>query len=332
MRPRAGWHSQRAMVCGSLGLVTVTVLPTMRASLRQLSTDADWWAVRALIVATQAIAPPGWNWEIRRWDGSRFHRETPEQSRVLQGGVGLWEVDGRLVAAIHSEDGGDAHLQLHPDCRWLQPQMLDWAEAHLARGVDGRTMLRVYANDYDLDRRALLFERGYTMTDEGGWTRWLRFGAWQTPKARIGAPYRLATTSNASAPADASRMAHLLNASFGRTQHTAAEYLAFMTGSPSFSHGLNLVAVAPDGSFAAHVGVTYDATNRLGIFEPVCTHPLHLRHGLASNLMFEGMRRLLELGARSACVDTGDMEPANALYRACGFTEEYRGHWFELAR
>jgi len=45
--------------------------------------------------------------------------------------------------------------------------------------------------------------------------------------------------------------------------------------------------------------------------------------------MLEGMRRLLELGALSATVETGDMEPANALYRVCGFTEEYRGHDFE---
>jgi hypothetical protein len=28
-------------------------------------------------------------------------------------------------------------------------------------------------------------------------------------------------------------------------------------------------------------------------------------------------------------VETGDMEPANALYRVCGFTEEYRGHDYE---
>ena len=41
------------------------------------------------------------------------------------------------------------------------------------------------------------------------------------------------------------------------------------------------------------------------------------------------MRRLRDLGALSATVETGDMEPANALYRACGFTDEYRGHDYE---
>jgi predicted N-acetyltransferase YhbS len=124
-------------------------------------------------------------------------------------------------------------------------------------------------------------------------------------------------------------MAALLNAAFGRSQHTAAEYMAFMRGSPSFSHDLNLVALAADDSFAAHVGVTYEPINRMAVFEPVCTHPDHLRKGLARSLIYEGMRRLRALGADSACVGSGDAEAANALYRACGFNEEYHGSWFE---
>jgi GNAT superfamily N-acetyltransferase len=156
----------------------------------------------------------------------------------------------------------------------------------------------------------------------------LRFGTWPIRDAPLAEPYRLATTSPATAQVDAARMADLLNAAFGRTKHTAAAYLSFMAGSPSFRHDLNLVALAPDGAFAAHVGVNYEPINRFGIFEPVCTHPDHQRKGLARALMLEGMRRLKALGAISATVETGDMEPANALYRTCGFTEEYRGHDF----
>jgi predicted N-acetyltransferase YhbS len=119
-------------------------------------------------------------------------------------------------------------------------------------------------------------------------------------------------------------MASLLNAAFGRTIHSGAEYRTFVSRSPSFRHDLNLVAEAPDGSFAAHVGVTYDEANRHGIFEPVCTHPDHRRNGLAQALMFEGLRRLRAAGAATAQVETGDMGPA-ALYVTCGFGEEYRG-------
>ena len=85
------------------------------------------------------------------------------------------------------------------------------------------------------------------------------------------------------------------------------------------------MAEAEDGSFAAHVGCTYDEANRRGIFEPVCTHPEHLRLGLARSLMLLGLQRFKALGATDVFVDTGDQVAANALYEAVGFTEAYRG-------
>ena len=245
--------------------------------------------MRDLLVRTHATTPVGWNWDVRHWDGSRFHCASAEQARLKQGPVGLWEADGRLVGAMHREgSAGSTFFELDPDYRRLQEEMLDWAEAHLAREIDGRQRLELYAFEYDLTRRALFMERGYSMLDSGGWTRLVRFGTWPIPHATLAEPYRLATTSPQTAQADAERMAILLNAAFGRTQHTAAEYLPFMAGSPSFSHDLNLVAIAPDDSFAAHVGVNYDPNNHFGIFEPVCTHPAHLRKGLARALMLEG--------------------------------------------
>jgi N-acetylglutamate synthase-like GNAT family acetyltransferase len=79
--------------------------------------------------------------------------------------------------------------------------------------------------------------------------------------------------------------------------------------------------VAPDGGFAAYIGIPYDEPNRYGIFEPVCTHPDHQRKGLARALMAEGLLRLRALGAVDVTVDTGDMAAANAFYTAMGFTE-----------
>ena len=121
-------------------------------------------------------------------------------------------------------------------------------------------------------------------------------------------------------------MADLLNAAFSRDFHTAAEYHVFVTQSPSFRNDLNLVAEEPDGSFAAHVGITYDGANRRGLYEPVCTHPRHQRRGLARTLMLDGLCRLKALGAADAYVDSGEKVAANCLYDAVGFTEAYRGY------
>lgn len=291
--------------------------------------EADWWRVRDLLVRVQGRSSGGWGWEVRRWDGLRFHRAQPVLPDGIARRIGLWEDgSGRLVGVVHPEDEGaaEAYLELDPDERDLEPAMLDWAEAHLARVIDGSRSLDLVVLDGDAQRRTLLESRGYRMLEHGTWHRRLVLEGMAAPAVSLPAPYVLGTTAAATAARDAERMASLLNAAFGRTIHTPAEYTTFMARSPSFRHDLNLVALAADGSFAAHAGVTLDDVNLHGIFEPVCTHPDHLRHGLARSLMLEGLRRLRDLGAISASVETGDMEPANALYAGIGFTETHRAH------
>jgi mycothiol synthase len=146
----------------------------------------------------------------------------------------------------------------------------------------------------------------------------------EPPDPVVPEPYRLATTSTSDD--DCAHMASLLNAAFGRTVHMAREHPTFVKRSTSFDHYMNLVAVAPDGSFAAHAGVTYGEHNRHGIFEPACTRPDHRRFGLARDLMLEGLRRPVARGAQSASADMGDQVASNALNASRGFTEAHHFH------
>jgi hypothetical protein len=70
--------------------------------------DTDWWAVRDLLVRTHDAVGRAWTWDIRRWDGLRFHDEVPVLADRLAAATGCWESDdGRLVAVVHPEGGGD---------------------------------------------------------------------------------------------------------------------------------------------------------------------------------------------------------------------------------
>jgi ribosomal protein S18 acetylase RimI-like enzyme len=290
---------------------------------------ADWWRIRSLLIEAWPRNPHGSVWDIRRWDGWRFHRAELADADRLAGLIGLWETEaGRTVGAVHPEGNGDAYLEVDPDFRHLEPEMIHWAEAHLARETaDGRT-IEFWASDEDQGRREVLAAAGYRPADQAGWMRCLRFD--RLPETEAPGPaegYRFRSTE--SSDADCARMAGLLNAGFGRTVHSPAEIRNFVDFSPSFEHELNLVAVAPDGAFAATVGITYDAANRHGLIEPVCTDPDHRRLGLARGLLLEGLARLRARGALSASLDTGEGEAANALYVGCGFTE---GHHFRTWR
>ena len=293
---------------------------------RLMAGEADFWRMRDLLVASVENTPLGLTWDIRRLEGKRFYNADPAADDLLVRPVALWEDAGELVGFVVAESACDAHLQVHGDYRHLEEEMIAWAEENLAAAVPGTSQrqVEIYVYDVDVLRQRLLAGRGYVKMDMWGMLRRIRLG--KGPLAQPQAPpgYTLRTTRPRDL-AECARMADLLNAAFGRTFHNAQEYHNFAMHAPCFRPELDLVAEALDGSLAAYIGIPYDAVNRRGIFEPVCTHPDHRRRGLAQALMQEGLLRLRELGAVDATVDTGDMTPANRFYDSMGFTEAYRG-------
>jgi mycothiol synthase len=294
---------------------------------RPLQGDADFWRVRELLVATYSSTPLGFNWDVRRWDGARFHHATDDWLARCAGRVQLWATaTGQVVGAVNPEGTGDAHLQIDPKLRGIEAEMVAWAEEHLAApNPEGRRQLEIFVYDYDTQRQQLLKKRGYMQMSYGGAVRRLRVAEHKEAPTVLADGYALRTTEAADL-ANCQRIADLLNAAFDRNFHTAIEFHNFTRQAPCFRPDLDLVAVAADGAFAAYVGIAYDETNRHAVFEPVCTHPAHRRHGLARALMIEGLHRLKALGAIDVSVDTGDMIPANRLYDSIGFTEVCLGH------
>lgn len=293
---------------------------------RAYAGDDDFWRVRQLLVETYPITPTGFNWEIRRWDGWNCHR-SPAERLEFPKLVHLWETgDGTLVGAVHPEGRGDVWVELHPDYRHLEAEMLAWGEEHLSiPAEDGERQVETFVYDYDIARIRLLQMRGYEQAPYGSVFRRLRFGNRVLPSVDFPPGYRMRPT-RADDMGECERMAALLNAAFRRNVHTGEEYHTFITQSPSFRHELNLVVEAPDRSFAAHAGFTFNENNLYGIVEPVCTHPEHQRKGLARALITAGLHQLRALGATDAYLGTGDGMAANWLYEACGFNEVYHGY------
>lgn len=286
--------------------------------------ETDWPRVRALLVDIILHGAPGFAWEVRRWDGWRWHQRGAAWDPAWGQAARAWEDrDGTLLAAAHTDGAGRFALQVDPRRRDLEAAMVAWAEAALAvPGPTGEPRLATPVRDYDELRQGLLEARGWRPTGEWGVTRWQRLGSRPVAVTPVATGYT-ARPLGRDDRADAERLATLLNAAFGRTSHAAEEHLVFETHAPDYDPELHLVAAAPDGSFAAHVGVTLEPVSRLAIVEPVCTHPDHRRRGLAEALIREGLERARQRGATRACVDTGSGEAANRLYAAVGFGEVF---------
>jgi mycothiol synthase len=93
-----------------------------------------------------------------------------------------------------------------------------------------------------------------------------------------------------------------------------------MRGIAGYTPELDLVAVAPDGTFVSYCICWLDPVNKIGEFEPVGTRLAFRGKGVGKAVMLEGLRRLQAHGMQTAIViSVGNNEPAWRLYESVGF-------------
>ncbi len=238
----------------------------------------------------------------------------------------LWEQDS----------GGDLHgwALLSPEWRFFDvfvqpglhgsPQaeaMFAWAEQATARivakagGKEIRTMWISEEDDAEID---LLQKRGFILSAD-----FMRLMARPLEGAILepGLPegYRL---RHVAGEHELENRAAAQYAAFENTMPFDAysqRYLRFMR-SPVYTPDLDIVATAPDGRIAAFCIVWPDALSRVGLFEPVGTHPEFQRKGLGRAVVYEGLRRLRATGMQTAIVcAVSDNPAAYHLYESAGF-------------
>lgn len=102
-----------------------------------------------------------------------------------------------------------------------------------------------------------------------------------------------------------------------------------LRSAPGYDPRLDLVSVAPDGTFGSYCICWFDRGSRTGLFEPVGTRPACRGMGLGRAVMLEGLYRLRDLGARAAAVTAiHDNDAAIRLYESVGFKTVNREHLY----
>jgi ribosomal protein S18 acetylase RimI-like enzyme len=223
------------------------------------------------------------------------------------------------------ENDRDVFLEIHPGYRCLENEMLAWAEQdHLARRPnDGREWrLNTTVYDFDQQRARLLVRRGYRHLGLAGYKRRCTVDR-PIPVGEPPPGYEVRPVTDDKMEA----WAAVVGAAFDNPLSSAERCRSWLQA-PTNRRDLNLVAVAPDGTFASFAIVWLDEANAIGMFEPVGTHPDYRRRGLAKAVLCEGLRRLKVLGATTAYVGCGTGSDVARLYESAGFTDyDEEHHW-----
>lgn len=276
------------------------------------------------------------NWRIERWNWSRYHPmmfdpklfqgSAEANTRFWEAAVGIWEdADGGIVGVVNVETPqyGEAWFQRWPGADALLPAMLDDAEAKLVDRDKG--VLRCYVYEHDAPLQALLRERGYQKDGTHGYYD-SEYVIDKAPAVELPQGYAVRSMAQGG---DVALRCKVQGLGFNHPDPadwcTVLQYKRVQEA-PDYRPDLDLYVRGPDGEYVSCCIVWYDARNRLGIFEPVCTHPDFRRQGLGRAVIMEGIRRVAALGAETAQVGSGQ-----PFYGAIGFERKYVSYPWEKA-
>lgn len=279
----------------------------------------DLERVRELLIATQKLNWTRHNWSLHRWESWRYLRDDLAGFPIEK--IRLWETEaGELVAVAHPRDPGEVVIQVHPDYRDIEPEILAWAQTELAiRAPTGKRILETWVYDYDDYRQMLLAQQRFRRQ------RTHRHHRWRSLRAPVEAPYvpegytlrevRLTETDDA-------LVADLLR--YCREPAPSAAAIANFRQSPNYQSHLHLVMEDEGGEVISHCSALMNTTSQDAQITPACTHPEHRLQGLATGLLLEILRRLRSAGVQRAYVRCGDDHLINTMYERAGFRDYHR--------
>ena len=292
----------------------------MTITVRHYSHPEDYRRISEFLIAHHEPGNRDGNWLEPAWEYMHHH---PMLDGLSLDRIGLWEDGGELVAVAHYEwHLGEAFFQFHSAYRHLRDEMLDYAEAHLARlsPEDGQRDLHAYVNDNDPDFVALVQARGYARDPEEA-RPLCRFDIpGPFPAIPLADGFRL--TDLAEEP-DWAKVHRVLWRGFDHRDEPPmsdeeTEGRRRMFDTPKARRDLKIAVAAPDGEFVAFCGVFYEPVRRFAYVEPVATDPAYRRLGLGRAAVLEGIRRCAALGATVAYVGSDQL-----FYRSIGFKKVY---------
>jgi GNAT superfamily N-acetyltransferase len=252
-------------------------------------------------------------WFQPMWEYAYSHPWFDEESLRH---IGIWEDSGTIVGvALYELRLGEAFFLVHPAYAHLKPEMLTYAERHLAAtGDDAKRCLRAYVNDFDAAFERVVRARGYEQDAEAHRPMTQFVIPRPFPPIHLRDGFRLKSLADDN---DLAKVDRVLWRGFNHAGEPPADSIEGrkkMQSGPHFRKDLTIVVEAANGAFVAFAGLWLDPVNRLGYVEPVATDPDYRRMGLGTAAVLEGIRRCGELGATVAYV--GNDLP---IYLAMGF-------------
>jgi GNAT superfamily N-acetyltransferase len=298
---------------------------TIQITWRPYQDERDMQRIRDLQVVGRA-ANNG-TYYVHRGDVDWWFNDPPNEDD-RRDNVRLWEDDGRLLAwCVHTPSDNTFDFFVHPSAHGSERaqamlrQGVDWATER-ANVRDGKKLTNYWISDTDEASLAQWGACGFAAAEKPGGPIFMQSLARELEPPQ---PPEGFAVCDARTVGDFRLHAEATHGAFGIER----PWDAYWQRKQGFFHSSayvgehTLFVRSPDGRGAAACIIWLDPVNKVGMFEPVGTHPAFQKLGLGKAVMREGLRRMKAAGMTHASVGTGaDNTAAIALYGSIGF-EDY---------
>ena len=282
--------------------------------------EIEFEEMRDLLVKSYLVSRKPLNWRLaiaENWNHASRYLEPIE---YFTSRTHLWKNDvGELVSFL-IRDNFLTYLQVDYRYRYLEAEMLDWAERNWA-GDKAQINTMVY--DWDIERQKLLTQRGY---ENRGAIEDVRIYDLNRSYPVVSLPSGFQITS-LSEYGDSKARIDLENSIWGASLDEA--WFKGKSSAPSYSSKWDLIAISPDGKLVAQSLVWLYSKNQTAEIDPLGTHPDYRKQGLAKALVLESFKRMRASGIHYAYIASESQDPiVSHLYADLQPIETYQGfHW-----
>lgn len=302
--------------------------------LRREFKQSDFEKVRDFLKETYSEGSS--NWYIDRWNFCRYFAQNwLEIFDTWPSTVGMWVDKSDEIVAIVSSEGeknGEVFFQLREVdySEDLINILIDYAEENLSILKDECLHLYPRINNICKDTLTkVLVNRGYSNT--GDYETDCSMDIKKQFNVDLPDGFMIQPANNYSAPARAQAHGRAFTNDLSETSDRLKErtrgYMG-LVNAPDYNEYIDLCIVDDIGEIASFTTLWFDSTNLIGILEPVGTILKYRRRGLGKAVIYEGIKRIKELGATKVHVGSNQ-----DFYKAIGFQVESRTEiWHKVLR
>jgi len=250
------------------------------------------------------------NWHYATWD---------EPPAYFMDRVHLWRNKSGELIGFCTFYHEMTYLQIHPEYRFVEARMLDWAEHHWG---EKRARIETQAYQYDTERKKLLMQRGYE--DLGADTNFHVYDL-SRPYPFLDLPpgfhiETLAENGNYDERIATERLVF-------DSDYLDQNWFQGKSSAPSYAFDWDLSVISPAGQHVAFALAWLDVQNKAAQIDPVGTHPDYRRRGLAKALLSACFQRLHAAGILCAYIGSAP-EPniSNRLYDSLQPVKRYQAN------